>query len=80
MPAESIRIRVTPEAARAYRDASRKEQRKLDALLSLRLRDATRTPEALEAVMDEIAANAEARGLTDDILADLLRDDEDAGA
>ncbi|MEM6326347.1 MAG: hypothetical protein AAF791_04445 [Bacteroidota bacterium] len=77
MPAESIRIRVTSDAARAYREAPRDQQRKLDALLSLRLREATQEPESLETVMDEIAANAEARGLTDDVLADLLRDNVD---
>lgn len=55
MSATSIRIRVDPETARAYRQATEPERRKLDLLLSLRLREATQRPEALEDVMREIS-------------------------
>lgn len=75
MPAESIRIRVDPEAARAYRSVSERERRKLDLLLSLRLREVTEREESLEEVMREISRNAQARGLTEEALADLLRDE-----
>ncbi len=64
MPAESIRIRVDPEAARVYRSAPASERRKLDLLLSLRLREVTEREESLEEVMREISRNAQARGLT----------------
>ena len=75
MSATSIRIRVDPETARAYREASEPERRKLDLLLSLRLREATQRPESLEDVMREVSRNAQARGLTEAELARPLQDD-----
>lgn len=75
MPATSIRIRVDPETARAYRSASEPERRKLELLLSLRLREATQRSEQLEDVMREISRNAQARGLTEQELEHLLRDE-----
>ena len=48
-------------------------RRKLETLLSLRLLEATRTPESLSRVMSEISRNAQARGLTPDMLQDLLK-------
>ncbi len=75
MPATSIRIRVDPETARAYREASEQERSKLDLLLGLRIREATRRPEKLEDVMREISRNAQARGLTEEELERLLRDE-----
>ena len=75
MPAESIRIRVDPEAARVYRAAPEPERRKLDLLLSLRLRESAQPPESVEDVAREISRNAQERGLTEDLLGDLLRDE-----
>jgi len=75
MPAESIRIRVDPETARAYREASKEDRRKLDLLLSLRLREVTQRPESLEDVVQEVSRNAQARGLTEQELERLLRDE-----
>lgn len=75
MSATSIRIRVDPETARAYRQATEPERRKLDLLLSLRLREATQHPETLEDVMREVSRNAQARGLTEEELERLLRDE-----
>ena len=75
MPAASIRIRVDLETARAYREAPEPERRKLDLLLSLRLREATQQPEKLEDVMREVSRNAKARGLTEDELERLLCDE-----
>ena len=75
MPAESIRIRVGPEAARAYRAVPERDRRKIDLLLSLRLREATQRPEALEDVMREVSRKAQERGLTEDALRDLFRDE-----
>ena len=69
-----ITIRVDPAAADAYQAASESQRRKLDLLLSLRLMEAARTPDSLEHVMDQISRNAQSRGLTDEILDDILRD------
>jgi hypothetical protein len=75
MTATSIRIQVDPETARAYREASDAERRKLDLLLQLRLREATQQPERLEDVMREISRNAQSRGLTEGEFKGLLRDE-----
>lgn len=75
MPAESLRIRAAPEAARAYRAAPAEDRRKIDLRLSLRLQEATRPPEALEDVGREVSRRAQERGLTEEALGDLLRDE-----
>ena len=46
--------------------------RKLEALLSIRLSEVTRSGESLDAVMQEISEKAKARGLTSEILKSLL--------
>ena len=72
MNAEPITIQVDPVAALAYRSVSEDERRKLDLLLSLRLREVTRPGASLEDVMDEISRNAQERGLTPEILRAIL--------
>ena len=74
MPSQSITIRVSPEAARAYEQAPADERRKLDALLSLKLSEVARRPRPLEQVMGEISRKAQERGLTPEILDELLDD------
>ena len=68
-----ITIQVDPQAARAFASVTPEMRRKLETLLSLRLLEATRTPESLPRVMSEISRNAQARGLTPDMLQDLLK-------
>lgn len=75
METREITIRVDPELARAYESATPEERRKIDLLLSLRLRQVTGPAAPLEQVMREISEKAQARGLTEEILDDLLRDD-----
>jgi hypothetical protein len=76
MATTTITIQVGTVAATAFAAASLEAQRKMQLLLSLRLQDLT-TPQAksLQAVMDEIGANAEARGLTPKMLDSLLHDE-----
>jgi len=71
---ETITIQVTPEIAKAFRSASEGERRKMELLLNLRLLEVTRTRKPLEQVMREISRSAKERGLTEDILNDLLAD------
>ena len=71
---DTITIAVDPDLADAYRAASDQDRRKLDLLLNLRLRDVTRTDEPFHDVMAEITQKAQARGLTPEILEELLRD------
>ena len=69
---EQISVSVDPEVASAYRLASDNDRRKLDLLVNLRLRDATRCRESLKDVMLEISQNAQQRGLTAEILQAML--------
>jgi hypothetical protein len=76
--ATALTIQVSEEAARAFTQVSPEEQRKIQLLLDLRLRDLTISPlsrKSLQTVMDEIGKNAAARGLTPAGLESLLNDD-----
>jgi hypothetical protein len=71
-----IPLEVDAETARAFSAASAEDRRKLQLLLRLRLRELTARPaRPLKEVMDEIGRQAEACGLTPDILESLLRDE-----
>ena len=72
MKTEEITIRVDEDAANAYRSASEEDRRKLDLLLSLRLREATRSAGSLKDVMREISRKAQDRGLTPEIRESIL--------
>jgi hypothetical protein len=73
MNTANISIEVDADTARAFAQASANEQRKLQLLLALRLRELTAGPtQSLKDVLDEIGAQAEARGLTPQILESLL--------
>jgi hypothetical protein len=73
---EMITVAVDPRAAQAFNALSDTEQRKLGILLSLQVLDATETNETLEELMRRISRNARVRGLTPEILEELLHDDE----
>ena len=75
MKADQITIRVDEETARVYRAASESERRKIDSLLNLELRRATRSQLSLKSYMDEISRRAEERGLTPEKLQSLLDDE-----
>lgn len=72
MEIKPITIRVNAEIARIFESASEEQRRKLEALLSLKLGDATRSKRPLEEVMSEISQNAQTRGLTPEILDSIL--------
>ena len=74
MATQTITIRVSPEAARVDNTATAEQQRKLEALLSLKLTEVARTTRPLEAIMSEMSRNAQARGLTPEILESLLNE------
>ena len=74
MSASTITIPIDPETAKFYERASREDQRKIQLLLSLRVRDLTTAPlPPLKTIMDELAENAQSRGLTPEILESLLQ-------
>ena len=75
MTTATISIQVDAESARAFESASPDERRKLQLLLNLRLKELTMGPgRPLREIMHEISAQAEARGLTPEILEKLLNE------
>jgi hypothetical protein len=74
MQTEEITIRVDSQAARAYREAPEAERRKLDLLLNLRLQDALRHDGSLHELMRDISRKAQERGLTPEILEEILHE------
>ena len=74
METKMIQIRVSSEAAQAYEIASEVEQRKLDALLSLKLSEVGRSKRPLEVIMSEISRKSQKRGMTPKILESILNE------
>ena len=66
---------MNAEVAHIFNTASEDQRRKLEALVSLKLDNAIRDRKSLEEVMSEISQNAQARGLTPEILTEILSDD-----
>jgi hypothetical protein len=76
MTPATIAIEVDSETARAFAATPPEERRKLQLLLRLRLRELTVRPaRPLKQIMHEIGLEAEARGLTPEILESLLHGD-----
>ena len=69
---EQITVSVDSDVATIYRSASDEERRKLDLLISLRLRDITESRTSLRDIMLEISCNAQSRGLTREVLQSIL--------
>jgi len=74
METKAITIRVSREAASAYETAPFEQQRKLDALLSLKLSEVMRAKRPLEVIMNEMSRKAQERGLTPEILESILNE------
>ncbi len=76
MSTESISITVDADAARTFCQASPDARRRIEFLLGLRLRELTsKDARSLQVIMDEIGTEAEAKGLTPDMVESMLRDD-----
>ncbi len=74
METKPITVRVNVEAARIFETASEEEKRKIEALVSLKLTQATREKRSLEEVMSEISQKAQERGLTPETLDSILNE------
>ena len=74
MSTATITIEVDSETARDYQDASAEQRRKLDALISLHLRRAMQSKQSLREVMDSISQKAKERGMTQDVLEQILNE------
>lgn len=76
MKTETIPIPVDTDSAQRFAQASPEERRKLELLLRLRLRELTLGPaRPLNEIMAEIGSSAEAKGLTEESLDEMLRKD-----
>ena len=76
MEVEPITIMVDPEAARVFRDSPPETQEELARLFAHRLRVASPGPrQSLDEIMDEIGNQAQARGMTPEILRSILEDE-----
>ena len=75
MPNTSISIPLDPQAARAYESICAEDRTKIQALVSLWVRELTagEVP-PLPQVLDEAGRKARERGLTPEILDSLLKD------
>ncbi len=76
METANISIEVDAASARAFTNASDDERRRLQLLLSLRLRELTsHSGKSLKFILDKIGSQAEARGLTSEVLDSILHDE-----
>lgn len=72
MGTEQITMQIDDEAARAFKSVSPIERRKLEALVSIQLLEATRSKDSLKELMSGISRKARERGLTPEILQEML--------
>ncbi len=72
---ETITIEVDKEVARAYRESDINKQEKVNTIIKLFFQPEF-ADKSLSAVMADIADKAEQRGLTPEILEDILNDEE----
>jgi hypothetical protein len=74
MAKSTITIPLDPETAQAYNSAAPEEKRKMQALVSLWLRElAVDECPPLQQILDEVGTKARARGLTAEVLDSLLK-------
>ena len=75
MATEAITIQVDHDAARLFNTAPPEEQKKMEVLVSLWLKEiASADARSLKEVMDEIGKEAHHRGMTPEILDSILND------
>jgi predicted transcriptional regulator len=71
---ETISIEVEPEIARAYQDANLMERKKMQLILNSSLKQFINR-RSLEEIIQEMQAQAQVNGLTQEILDEILSDD-----
>ncbi|MEK6324194.1 MAG: hypothetical protein AABN33_21355 [Acidobacteriota bacterium] len=77
MSTEITSIQVEPDIADAYNSASQEDQKKIQLLMRLWLRELSTQPNmSLTEVMDMISDRAQARGLTPEILESIFVEEQ----
>ncbi len=72
---ETITIQVDTEVAKAYREAETEQQQNVTKVCNLIIKDLLK-PASFKEIVQQIREEASANGLTPEILAELLQDDE----
>ena len=76
MATETVNLQLDSDAARVFKMAPPEEQKKIEALLSLWLKEIAAIENlSLKEVMDDIGRTAQERGLTPDSLESLLNEE-----
>jgi hypothetical protein len=78
MATEPVTLELDEAAARIYKNASPEQRRKLEALVSLHLLEATMSRQSLRELMDTVGKQAQEQGLTEERLQELIREAEEA--
>jgi len=74
MNTESITLQIDQEAAKIFKSATLEEREKVQALLGIWLKELSTDSRSLRNTMDEISERATARGITSNILEDILKE------
>lgn len=73
----SVTLPIEDDIAQAFTNAAPEDQRKFQTLVEILMREfVTADQDTLSDLMDSISDKAQARGLTEEILAALLNDDD----
>ena len=76
MVTETITLQVDPDAASIFRSASMEQREKLQLLLGIWLRQFGKDEsQSLQQTMDEISLKAQSRGLTQEALEEILKEE-----
>ena len=78
MATEPITMEIDEAAARVYKNASPEQRRKLEVLVSLQLLEVATPTMSLRELMDAVGQRAQARGLTEARLQELLAEADEA--
>jgi hypothetical protein len=73
-----VTLELDEAAARVFKNASPEERRTLEALVSLQLLEASTPRQSLRELMDIISQRAQERGLTEEILQEILKETDEA--
>lgn len=71
-----ITIPADSDTAAKYSAASDIERRKIQLLVRALVQNTSPSPKSLQQLMDEMSEEAQSRGLTPEVLAQILNDDE----
>ena len=75
MQTEKISFEVSRKTAQAFWSASPEERQRIQAMIEMSLMSREEAADQLERIMDDMSRTARERGLTDDLLEEILNDE-----